>query len=184
MFYDIYELDEKLQGNLRKAPKLTYKATHPGNNKQDVSLALAIFDETTSAAIRSYYPNRLDAANFLNLFHKVLVICNSKQQFHTSNMLGNAAIADDNKPAFLDSVANWVKNWSLCSIFTFTKQTSHALVTTFRATSGLITDLLTESHYQFVLTSRFQSDPNERHFSKYRQMSGGRFLVSLREVNT
>ena len=58
MFYDIYELDEKLQGNLRKAPKLTYKATHPGNNKQDVSLALAIFDETTSAAIRSYYPNR------------------------------------------------------------------------------------------------------------------------------
>ena len=53
MFYYIYELDEKLQGNLRKVPKLTYKATHPGNNKQDVSLALAIFDEITSAAIRS-----------------------------------------------------------------------------------------------------------------------------------
>ena len=31
-------------------------------------------------------------------------------------------------------------------------------------------------------TSRLQSDPIERRFSQYRQMSGGRFLVSLREV--
>ena len=109
--YDIYELDEKLQGNLRKAPKLIYKVIHPRNVKQDVSLALAIFDETILAAIKSCYPNRLDAANFLNIFHKLFVICNSKQQFHTSNMLGNDAIADYNKPPFLDYVANWVKNW-------------------------------------------------------------------------
>ena len=53
MFYDIYELDEKLRGNLRKAPKLTYN-THPRNNKEDVSLAFSIFDETTSVAIKSY----------------------------------------------------------------------------------------------------------------------------------
>ena len=85
--------------------------------KQGVSLALAIFGETTSAAIKHYYPNRLDAANFLNLLDEVFVICNSKQQFHTSNMLGNAAIADDdNKPSFLDFVANWVKKWSLCPV--------------------------------------------------------------------
>ena len=32
------------------------------------------------------------------------------------------------------------------------------------------------------MTSRLQSDPIERRFSQYRQMSGGRFLVSLREV--
>ena len=93
MFYDICELDEKLQGNLHKAPKLTYKATHPGNNKQDVSLALAIFDETISAVIKSCYPNRLDAANVLNLFHKVFVTCNSKQ---VSNVPKT-----HNKPAFL-----------------------------------------------------------------------------------
>ena len=39
------------------------------------------------------------------------------------------------------------------------------------------------TYYDYILTSRFQGDPVERHFSKYRQMSGGRFLVSLREVN-
>ena len=32
------------------------------------------------------------------------------------------------------------------------------------------------------MTGRFQSDPIERRFSQYRQMSGGRFLVRLREV--
>ena len=56
MFYDVYEKDEVLQSNLRKAYKLTYQAVHPANNKQDVPLALAIFDETTSTAIKSYFP--------------------------------------------------------------------------------------------------------------------------------
>ena len=44
-------------------------------------------------------------------------------------MLGNYAIAD-NKPAFLDFVASSAENWSLYAAFTFTKETSHALVTT------------------------------------------------------
>ena len=58
---------------------------------------------------------------------------------------------------------------------------SYALVLTLRAQSGLIKELLSEG-YDFLMTSRLQSDPIERRFSQYRQMSGGRFLVSLREV--
>ena len=108
--------------------------------------------------------------------------CNSKQQFNTSSRLGHAAVVGDNKPQFLLALADWVETWSTCSSFTFTSQTLHTLVTTLKGTSHLITDLLNEG-YDYVLTSRFQSDPIKRHFSKYRQMSGGRFLVSLREVN-
>ena len=48
------------------------------------------------------------------------------------------------------------------------KQTSSALITTLRATANLIQDLLNENYF-YVLTARFQSDPLERHFSKYRQ---------------
>ena len=33
-----------------------------------------------------------------------------------------------------------------------------------------------------MITARLQSDPVERRFSQYRQMSGGRFLNNLREV--
>ena len=36
--------------------------------------------------------------------------------------------------------------------------------------------------YDYILTARLQSDPIERRFPQYRQMSGGRFTVSLREV--
>lgn len=47
----------------------------------------------------------------------------------------------------------------------------------------LIKELLTTCGYEYVMTARLQSDPVERRFSQYRSMSGGRFLVSLREVN-
>ena len=33
-----------------------------------------------------------------------------------------------------------------------------------------------------MMTARFQSDPQERRFGQYRQMSGGRFLVSLKDT--
>ena len=46
----------------------------------------------------------------------------------------------------------------------------------------LIEDLLQEG-YDYVLLARLLTDALERHFSKYRQMSGGRFLVSLLEVS-
>ena len=66
-FYDIYELDEKLHENLCKAAKLTYRTTQPGNNKQHLPLALAVFNEAATNTIKSYYPNTLEAAKHLNL---------------------------------------------------------------------------------------------------------------------
>jgi hypothetical protein len=47
--------------------------------------------------------------------------------------------------------------------------------------ASLIEDLLNDG-FDFILTARFQSDPIERRFGQYRQMSGGRFLVSLKDV--
>jgi len=46
----------------------------------------------------------------------------------------------------------------------------------------MLIDELLDDGYDYILTARLQSDPIERRFSQYRQMSGGRFLVSLREV--
>ena len=60
-------------------------------------------------------------------------------------------------------------------------QTSSALIRTLRCQAMLVDELL-EEEYLFVLMGRLQSDPIERRFSQYRQMSGGRFLVSLRDV--
>ena len=41
---DVFERDAQLDDKLKKAPKLTLKVLHPGSSKQNVPLALAIFD--------------------------------------------------------------------------------------------------------------------------------------------
>ena len=48
------------------------------------------------------------------------------------------------------------------------------------------TDAATLLHegYDFVLTQRIQSDKLENRFSQYRQMSGRKFLVGLREIHS
>ena len=106
---------------------------------------MAILDETTTAAVLSYFPERNDAAQFLLLFHKLFVTLNSKQKFNTSNQLGNAAVKGDNKPTFYREIASWIEIWSTCKYFTLTKQTSCAIKTTC-ATASLIDDLLEESY--------------------------------------
>ena len=178
--HKIFEKDSKLKGNLKKAPKLTYEVLHPGNKKQSVPLALSIFDETTIAACRSYFPEREDMAYFLELINKWWLISNSKERFHP-NPVGSAVKSEDGKTEFFDTLADWIEAWSECPAFTLTRQTSSALIRTLRGQSMLLKDLLNEN-YDFVLVGRLQSDPLERRFSQYRQMSGGRFLVSLREV--
>ena len=176
----IYDNDSKLKANLRKAPKLTYRALHPGNKKQSVPLALAMFADTTIAATKSYFPKREDMSGFLEIFNKWWLICNSKARYHV-NPLGNAIVPGDGKVAYFRALANWIEEWQTSPAFTLTPQTSFALITTLRAQSLLIEELLSED-FDYVLVSRLQSDPLERRFSQYRQMSGGRFLVGLREV--
>ena len=60
------------------------------------------------------------------------------------------------------------------------KVTSSPLII-LRSQAMLIDEWLNDG-YDFVLTARLQSDLVERRFSQYRQMSGERFLVNLREV--
>ena len=104
---------------------------------------------------------------------------NSKHRF-TPNVLGNAIVLKD-KTEFYRILADWIEQWCDSTAFKLTAQTKSTLVSTLRAQAILIDELLVDC-YQFVRTARLQSDPTERRFSQYRQMSGGRFLVSLREV--
>ena len=186
LLHSVFDEDKKLQANLRKANKLTYKVLYPGDKKQSEPLALAILDPATSAAIESYFPESNAAAQFLRLFNLWWTISNSKQQFNMNFHRGDAAKANDCKPTFLRKLADWFSKWKTqqpakTEKFTLSKQTTSALETTLRCTATLIEDLLQEG-YAYVLTARFQTNPLERQFSKYRQMSGERFLVGLREA--
>ena len=68
-------------------------------------------------------------------------------------------------------MVEWVHGWQTesihtCKRFTLTAQTGSELVRTLLCYASLIEDLLGEGH-DFVLTSRFQSDPLERPFRQY-----------------
>ena len=155
---------------------------HPGNKKQNVNLALAIFHDTTIAAAKSYLPEKPGLANFLELISLWWTITNSKVRFDSRSRLGNAIIAGDGKIDFLRSFADFIESW--CNTenpFSLSAQTAGALVRTLRAQASLTEELL-KGGYEFVVPRKFQSDPLERRFSQYRQMSGGRFLANLREV--
>ena len=147
-----------------------------------------IFDETTSAALLSYFPDLKDAAQFLQLINTRWTISISKKRYHIKNKIGNAVVIGDQKAQFLRAFADWLIMWQESSIpncekFQLSKQTSDGLIQTLRCHASLTEDLLESGLYEFVRTAKFQSDPIERRFSRYRQMSGGRFLVSLKDVN-
>ena len=79
LLHDIHDKDQLLiNTNLRKAPKVSYKTLHPGDNKQNVQLALNVFHESTSAAIASYFPENKSASAFLNLINIWWKIVNAK----------------------------------------------------------------------------------------------------------
>ena len=108
--------------------------------------------------------------------------------FSSRDHLSNAATHNDSKPDFLRKFADWIAEWrdsriKNCEKFQLSKQTSDAMILTLKCHAALIEDLLSSPKYNYVLTARFQSDPIERRFSRYRQMSGGRFLVSWKDVN-
>ena len=70
----IFERDANLHGHLRKALKLRTKVLHHGNYKQNVANALAIFDETTIAAVKLHFLENESAVVFLTLF-SIWCIC-------------------------------------------------------------------------------------------------------------
>ena len=173
--HEVYNKDNALNAKLCKAPKLTFHALHPCDNKQNVNLAVAIFH-----ACESYFPDRADMSNFLRLISCWWTIANPRKKL-TPNFFNNAVILNDGKIDFYKRLSDWIESWAQVLDFGLTKQTSKAFVITLRGQAMLMQELLDEG-YEFIFTRRFQSDPLEKRFSQYRHMSGGRFLVSLREV--
>ena len=51
------------------------------SGKENVPLALEVMHETRITAAQSYFPNRRDVANFLEMFNAWWTISNSKKRF-------------------------------------------------------------------------------------------------------
>ena len=117
---------------------------------------------------------------FLDSFYSWWLIVNSKQRFHP-NSIGKTIFPKDGKLLFLRSLADWLKQWKSSQTRGLTNQTFDALILTCRSIADLCDDLFSDG-YEYIVAGRFQTDPLERRLSQYRQMSGGRFLISPKEV--
>ena len=83
-------------------------ALYPYKNKQNVNLALAIFDESTIAAAKCYISERSDCSSFLTLIHTWWSMVNAKTQF-CANAVANAIVVNDGKIEFLTAFADWLE---------------------------------------------------------------------------
>ena len=93
---------------------------------------------------------------------------------------------DDRKPELCRALADWMENCCNERVpsfeqFTLSLPTAKPLIQTLRCQTSLIEDLF-DHGYDFILTSCFQSDASERRFCQFRQISGGRFLVGLKDT--
>ena len=175
------------------APRLSFKACWPSSlERQNVNLALRIFDETNVAAltIRQSRSNCVDnnhTCDFLSLICRVWKIFNIR-----SPMMGHRLNDEDSSPLLyndsrfqlISSVICWLEYWKSLSNpqGKLTAQTFSSFRHSCIALPRLVNYLTGEGGFSYVLSSFLQNDPIEHHFGLYRQMSGSNYNVSVCQV--
>ena len=90
---------------------------------------------------------------------------------------------------FMDEFLLWLKAWEEMNKDEKAKQkkslTPHTMLAiqqTTRALADVASDLLENHNFEFVLLGLLQSDPIEKRFGWYRQLSGANFFVSVKQI--
>ena len=168
--------------------KLIYSTINTSSiERQKVPLALKIFDDTTSAAIKSIYPEKNGLFNFLRMFNRVWKCFNintsSKGNYLNDPDLLPFTSTNDPRLEFLNEFANWLDNWKSMKSNSgkLSSQTFQSMSFSCRSLSDLIKHLLSQG-FSFVLTATFSSDCIESAFGNYRQSVGGGFHLSHDQV--
>ena len=182
---------------LKKAPQLTWKALHPHSlERQNVKLALRIFNDTNCAALICYGPVEDNLENwkgtslFIATIWKWWNIVNVDHPYKGRNTRNPDAepfsSVDDARFDFMQKLIDWLDNWAHCDKQSkegfLTADTYFSLKHTIKSLAELIKHLLSTLKIDFILTGKFQTDDLESRFGQYRQMCGGNRLVSVQEI--
>lgn len=91
---------------------------------------------------------------------------------------------DDIKLSFLNQFINWLDEWKKMNGDTgmLTKETRSVLKHTTYAVSEIISYCQAELGLDYILPGKFQTDQLENRFSLYRQLAGGQYHVSTRQI--
>ena len=189
----LYDLES--QSLLKFSYRLTAKAIFPSNlEKQNVTLVLQIFNEYIIQALltlgkQKYLPNFEEVAEYIDIIYTWWTIINVKTLFkghRLNNRYANPLTNDvnDENFKFLNVFSNWLECWDSIpeKCGKLTKETFTALHHTTHAMLELTNYCIEELKMKFILPGKFQTDHLEARFGQYRQLSGGQYNVSIRQV--
>ena len=193
-FEDIRLLYREEQYKCAKlAPRLISKACWPTSfERQNVNLALRIFCESTSSAIRIqnlsrrqiFQTHTSDFIDVINQLWKLFNINRPNKNIRLNDDISEQFYYNDFCFGFLAKLVDWLDNWKSLpekdgklSAQTFTSIKHSCL-----ALPRIVNYLAKECRFTYFLTYFLQTDTLEHHFGLYRMMSGANYHISCCQV--
>ena len=174
--------------NLKSGYGLSYNTIYPNSvQRQNVKLALNIFNEKTSSALRKF-KNSDSTCNFIDLiirFWKLFNINNLTKYINKNDSDSMPFYSpDDPRLIFLEKFADWLDNWKLIKSNNgkLSNETFYSVSFSCRSLVSMIKYILSNRLFKYILTSKFQTDCLESRFGHYRQLSGGSYHIDFTQV--
>ena len=180
---------------LKHSYKLTFKAISPSNlERQNVKYVLQIFNDYVIQSLltvgkKNCLPFFSSVAGYIKLFYIWWTIMNVQapfKGFQTKNTYATPLTDDvnDEKFKFLESFYNWLEIWEKMDTMggKLTRETFKALRHTSHAIIEIVKYCTCELNMKYILTAKFQTDKLESRFGQYRQLAGGNYNISIRQI--
>lgn len=174
---------------------LSLKSLSPSNlERQNVNLVLKIFNEYVPQALlelgpKNDIPNFRGTAAFINIIHTWWSIMNVKTpgkgiRLNDVYKYPLTNCESDVKLLFLNHFLDWLDRWKNMNGDTgaLTKETHSAMKHTTYAITEIVSYYQAELALDYMLPGKFQTDQLENRFSLYRQLAGGQYHVSTRQI--
>lgn len=180
---------------LKFGNSIPLKALSPSNlERQNVNLVLKLFNNFVIEALlelgpKYEIPHFTGTAEFIRIILTWWNIINVKSPFkgirlNNVHMYPLTSTEEDVKYVFLHKFLDWLDKWESmnCSTGMLTKETHNALKNTTYAMTQIVSYCQKELGLHYILPGKFQTDHLENRFSLYRQLAGGQYHVSVRQI--
>ena len=186
---ELYNLESSL--SLRLAHKLSERVLNPTTiQRTSAKLAMSLFHDSSVAALKFYVNNGHEdwssTSSFVSYVCDIIKILNIRTS--SVGLRRNDPLklplecSSDHRLDSLSSFADFIRDWRNCKKVGLSPETSAAAENLCRNLRLLVIHLLDDRNFKFVLTGQISSDPIESRFGRYRQMSGGNYFISVKQL--
>ena len=156
---------------LKLASRLTAKSCWPSNlERQNVSLALRVFDDSTAAALAIQDSSRqtfnYQTSDFIKIITRVWKIFNVNTHvkgIHLKDEYSMPLRYNDARFSFLSHLISWLDNWlNMQDSGKLSKQTFTSFKHSTISLTKVVNHLTENCGFDYVLTSFLQNDPLEQ----------------------